>query len=95
MPDLDGIALCRLLKQDLRTSHVPVILLTARAGTDSKIEGLETGADDYITKPFDLKELKAWIRNLIEQRWELRKKFSEVRSSGRARRLSLRLMTLC
>jgi len=60
----------------MRTSHVPVILLTARAGTDSKIEGLEIGADDYVTKPFETRELGVRVRNLIEQRRKLREKFS-------------------
>ncbi len=76
MSKMDGIKLCRTVKQDVRTSHVPVILLTARAGADSKVEGLETGADDYITKPFDARELIARVKNLIEQRRHLRQKFS-------------------
>ena len=66
MPTMDGNQLCTVVKRELRTSHIPVILLTARTAEEQKIEGLETGADDYITKPFNLDILLLRINKLIE-----------------------------
>ena len=76
MPRLDGYGLCRALKRDAVTAHIPVVLLTAKASEESKIEGLETGADDYLAKPFSARELQVRVKNLLETRRLLRRRFS-------------------
>ena len=77
MPKMSGNELVRILKDNEKTSHIPIILLTARSGHENKIEGLETGADDYLTKPFDIRELQARIENLIKIRKQLQAKYSK------------------
>ncbi|MDI6641060.1 MAG: response regulator transcription factor [Elusimicrobiota bacterium] len=67
LPDIDGIGVCRQIKQTTDTRAIPVIMLTARVTTDDKITGLEAGADDYIPKPFDPRELVARIKALFRR----------------------------
>ncbi len=71
MPGMDGIEVCNQLKKDSLTEKIPVIMLTARDEVRDKVEGLETGADDYVTKPFNLNELKARIRNILKRSREI------------------------
>lgn len=77
MPKVDGVELSRKLKNDIKTSHIPLILLTAKSTTESMVEGLKAGADDYITKPFNSEILMLKINNLFENRNKLRKLFIE------------------
>jgi DNA-binding response OmpR family regulator len=77
MPEMDGLELCRRVRKDKRTSHIPVILLTARAAEEQKREGFGIGANDYVTKPFDFEILQARIRNLIAQQEAFRKAFNK------------------
>jgi len=67
MPELDGIKICRMIRADKTMSGAPVIFLTARGGTDDRIKGLENGADDYIAKPFDVKELVLRVGLLLKR----------------------------
>jgi DNA-binding response OmpR family regulator len=65
LPDIDGYEVCRLLRLSTRTSHIPVIFLTQRDERSDRLQGLELGADNYITKPFDIEELKLYVQNAI------------------------------
>jgi len=77
MPNIDGLELCNQLKKDIITSHIPIILLTAKVTQSQKLEGLETGADAYVTKPFNADILKVRVNKLIETRAQLKQRFNE------------------
>ncbi|WP_315086398.1 hybrid sensor histidine kinase/response regulator transcription factor, partial [Bacteroides heparinolyticus] len=85
MPEKDGISMTRDLRADMTTSHIPIVLLTAKTSMESKVEGLEFGADDYITKPFSATYLKARVKNLLIQRRKLQDLYrADLISSGTA-----------
>ncbi|MHC1705667.1 MAG: two-component regulator propeller domain-containing protein [Tenuifilaceae bacterium] len=75
MPEIDGIEFCKRLKSDIQTSHIPIILLTALTSLEYQIEGLETGADAYISKPFSMSLLEVHIKKLIDSRRKLKEQF--------------------
>ncbi len=77
MTEMDGIKMCKELKTNINTSHIPVILLTAKSTVDDRIEGLEVGADSYIPKPFDIRHLRVRIKKLIELRENIRSRYVE------------------
>jgi len=76
MPDMDGFEFCRKIRKDERTSHIPIILLTALGSRDHEIEGLSYGADDYITKPFDLVIMQTKVENILSVRQSLKQKYT-------------------
>jgi signal transduction histidine kinase/AraC-like DNA-binding protein len=77
MPEMSGTDLCLKLKNDKRTSHIPVILLTALVGEDQQLKGLKTGATDYLTKPFNFEILQSKIRNILNQQEFMRKTYQK------------------
>lgn len=79
MPQMDGIEMLKLIRNNIATSHIPVILLSAKAAIESKLEGMEYGADEYMVKPFNVSYLRARVKNILEQR----KRLQILYSSGR------------
>jgi signal transduction histidine kinase/ligand-binding sensor domain-containing protein/CheY-like chemotaxis protein/AraC-like DNA-binding protein len=77
MPEMDGIDLCKKIKSDARTTHIPVVLLTALTGEDQQLKGLETGATDYLTKPFNFEILLSKIKNILTQQEKMRKTYQK------------------
>jgi len=78
MPEVDGVELCNTLKGNEKTSHIPIIMLTAKADRDTKLDGLKTGADDFLTKPFDNEELEIRVQNLIGLRESLQSRYAKT-----------------
>ncbi len=100
MPVMDGLEFTKKLKTDIRTCHIPVILLTARSSYDQKLEGLETGADSYIPKPFNTKHLQVRVRQLIENRQRIRKYYQQdplflARDEGKLSQLDSNFLKKC
>ncbi|MEN2995111.1 MAG: response regulator [Thermodesulfovibrio sp.] len=82
MPKMDGYEVCRILKTDEKTKFIPVIMLTAKSDVESKVKGLDIGADDYVPKPFDYRELSARVRSLIARKEKTKKVIEEEKTES-------------
>ncbi len=91
MPIMDGVEMCKTLKTDVNTSHIPVIILTAKSGIENEKEGLETGADEYLLKPFDVDLLKLRLNNILRTKQQWIQKFKTNSSSKPWKELSNKL----
>jgi DNA-binding response OmpR family regulator len=81
MPGMNGYMFCKEIRQNFDTSHIPVVMLTANDTIEQQIEGISTGADAYITKPFEIKLLDAVLNSILENRKALRAKFKGIKSA--------------
>ncbi len=81
MPEMDGLAYCQWVRENEMTSHIPLIMLTAKADDETKLAGLKAGADAFITKPFQAEELRTRVTNILERRKQLREKYKRVIAS--------------
>lgn len=91
MPKMDGIEMCKKIKSDIRTSHIPVIILTAKAGLENEKESLETGADEFVLKPFNSEILKLRIENILRTKQQWIQKFKGSSSTETFKKLSNKL----
>lgn len=91
MPKMNGIEMCKKIKNDLRTSHIPVIILTAKAGIENEKEGLETGADEFVLKPFNIDVLKLRVSNILRTKKQWTEKFKTKPTSSSWKELSSKL----
>lgn len=91
MPKMNGIEMCKIIKTDLKTSHIPVIILTAKAGIENEKEGLETGADEFVLKPFNTEVLKLRVENILKTKQVWIQKFKTKPSSDSWKELSNKL----
>ncbi|WP_170126337.1 hybrid sensor histidine kinase/response regulator transcription factor [Arenibacter echinorum] len=91
MPIMNGIEMCKLIKNDLNTSHIPVIILTAKAGLENEKEGLETGADEFVLKPFSIEVLRLRVNNILQTKQQWVEKFRTKSTSSSWKELSSKL----
>lgn len=91
MPEMSGVEMCKIIKTDINTSHIPVIILTAKTGIENEKEGLETGADEYVLKPFDIEILKLRLNNILRTKQQWIQKFKLNFSAKTWRELSNKL----
>lgn len=94
MPRLDGFGFCKALKSDVRINHIPVIMLTAKAALEDRLEGFDMGADEYLAKPFNTEELQVRVRNLLKQRQLLQQKYSQQNMILEAKKMPIEVLSM-